>query len=272
MTETAQGQTFDEATAIAASGPQAYAAELDPLWTIAGNPNGGYLQAIMARAGAAESIHPHVVAASTHFLSAPRPGKVDLGVEILREGRSTTQLRVRLSQGEAPKAESMISLSDLTETRPAPRWESGDLPAPGVAFDECPRFLPPLDSFPADLVHQLHLHLEPDSLSFTDGAPRGLGELRGWLELPGGEQFGPRSLLLAADVLPPATFDITMTGWVPTLELSTYVRAIPAAGPVQILLKANLIHGGRVDETCTIRDSQGAVVAQAHQLAAIRMP
>ena len=95
--------------------------------------------------------------------------------------------------------------------------------------------------------------------------------MRGWLNLPGGQAFDPTSLLLAADALPPATADIQVTGWVPTLELSTYVRALPAPGPVYVHLAANLIHGNRFDETCTIRDSAGTVVAQSHQLAAIRL-
>jgi hypothetical protein len=36
-------------------------------------------------------------------------------------------------------------------------------------------------------------------------------------------------------------------------------------------MAANLIHANRVDETCTIRDSAGTVVAQSHQLAAFRL-
>ncbi|MCL2541008.1 MAG: thioesterase family protein [Nocardioidaceae bacterium] len=52
--------------------------------------------------------------------------------------------------------------------------------------------------------------------------------------------------------------------------LSTYVRALPAPGPVQVVMRANLVHGDRVDESVTIRDSGGRVVAQSHQLAAIR--
>src|SRR5438105_4640319 len=46
--------------------------------------------------------------------------------------------------------------------------------------------------------------------------------------LPGHEQFDPTSLLFAVDAFPPATFDIDFSGWVPTLELTVYVRALPA--------------------------------------------
>jgi len=48
------------------------------------------------------------------------------------------------------------------------------------------------------------------------------------LSLPEDEPFDPTSLLFAIDALPPATFDVEFSGWVPTLELTVYVRALPA--------------------------------------------
>ena len=81
----------------------------------------------------------------------------------------------------------------------------------------------------------------------------------------------PISLLYAVDAFPPATFEIEQTGWVPTLELSAYVRALPAPGPVQVLQRAQLIDAQRVDETCFVWDSAGRLVAQATQLAGIRL-
>ena len=47
----------------------------------------------------------------------------------------------------------------------------------------------------------------------------GDGEIRAWFD-PGDEALDPAMLLFAADALPPATFSIVMTGWVPTLELT----------------------------------------------------
>ena len=96
-------------------------------------------------------------------------------------------------------------------------------------------------------------------------------ELRGWLALPAGEAFDPSSLLYAVDAFPPATFDIELAGWVPTLELTAYVRALPAPGPVRVLQQAQLIDGRRVDEACFVWDTTGRLVAQGTQLAGIRL-
>ena len=102
-------------------------------------------------------------------------------------------------------------------------------------------------------------------------SPTGRGELHGWLELHDDEAFDPFSLVFAVDAFPPATFDVEVTGWVPTLELTAYVRALPAPGPVRVLQKATLVDGGRVDEVCYVWDSTGRLVAQGTQLAAIRL-
>ena len=105
----------------------------------------------------------------------------------------------------------------------------------------------------------------------TTGASSGRGELRGWLTLPEDEAFDPTSLLFAVDGFPPATFDIEFSGWVPTLELTAYVRALPAPGPVRILHRAQLIDARRVDEACYVWDRVGRLVAHGSQLAGIRL-
>ena len=271
MTEVDLQQGFDAATQITPAESGGFTAQLDQNWSAVGNLNGGYLQAIMARAAAVGSVHPHVVAATTHFLRSPDAGAAHLVVEPLRTGRSASQVRVRLLQDGEPKAETVFMLGDLTGVSPDPVFTSAGFQARGVAFEDSVRFKPPREVFPVELLHQVELYLDPESLGFTRGEPRGIGELRGWLHLPGQVPFDPISLLQAADTFPPPTFDIDPTGWVPTFELTTYVRALPAPGPVQVLMQANLVQGDRVDETCTIWDSRGVVVAQSHQLAGVRL-
>ena len=73
------------------------------------------------------------------------------------------------------------------------------------------------------------------------------------------------------DAFPPATFDIEFSGWVPTLELTVYIRALPAPGPVRVLQRAELIDALRVDESCYLWDRSGRLVAQGRQLAGVRL-
>jgi hypothetical protein len=139
-------------------------------------------------------------------------------------------------------------------------------------MEDCTRLVPGLDDgLRVAILDQIEVRLEPGTSGFTEGRPSGRGELRGWVILPGGEDFDPTSLLYAVDSFPPATFEIEYAGWVPTLELTAYVRALPAPGPVRVLQRAQLVEDERVDETCFVWDSAGRLVAQGTQLAGIRL-
>src|SRR5579859_1810109 len=89
---------FAEVSAVAVRGAGTFDAVVNPEWTIAGKPNGGYLLAMLGRAAASVTAHDHVIAASAHYLRAPAPGPVVIETQPLRDGRSASQIRARLSQ------------------------------------------------------------------------------------------------------------------------------------------------------------------------------
>jgi len=262
---------FSAVSAVTAREPGRFDAEIDPRWTMAGKPNGGYLLAILGRAAAQLTAHGHVIAASAHYLRPPEPGPVQIATELLRSGRSASQVRARLEQGGQACVESIITASRL-DPDTAPYWDLG-LPERGQSdYEDSTRLTPRLPrGGRVSIMDHVEVRLDPDSRGFTTGHPTGRGEVRGWLTLPGGEDFDPASLLFAVDSFPPATFDVELTGWVPTLEMTVYVRALPVPGPVRVLQRASLIEAGRVDETCFVWDLSGRLVAQATQLAGIRL-
>jgi acyl-coenzyme A thioesterase PaaI-like protein len=263
--------SFTQVTALTPDGAGRFAAEVSPEWTIGGKPNGGYLLAMLGRAAAAVGQHPHVITAGACYLSPPDPGPVTVEADVLRAGRSASQVRARMAQDGRACVEALITTSEL-DPAGKPYWDDG-VPEPGRAgYEDCARLVPRLPGgIPVAIMDQIEVRLEPGSGGFTRGQPAGRGELRGWLALPDGEAFDPASLLFAVDAYPPATFDIEFTGWVPTLELTVYVRALPAPGPVRVLQRAQLIDAQRVDESCFIWDRTGRLVAHGSQLAAIRL-
>ena len=264
-------RTFDAITALHPAGENAFAVDVDPDWTIGGKPNGGYLLALLGRAAADVGTHEHVIAASAHYLHAPDPGPARIEVRTLRSGRSASQLGVRLLQADRACVEALVTTGRL-EPSARPYWSGGVPVAPPTEFADAAR-VPGTN--PAGLrvaiMDQVDLRIDAGSFGFAAGRPSGHGELWGWLALPDGADFDPVSLLYAVDAFPPATFDIELTGWVPTLELTAYVRALPAPGPVRVLQRAHLIDAQRVDEQCWVWDATGRVVAQGSQLAGIRL-
>lgn len=262
---------FSAVTAVLPADQGHFSAEVHPEWTIGGKPNGGYLLATLGRAAVACVPHDHVIAASAHFVRSPEPGPAVVTADVLRTGRSASQVRARLLQGDQVCIEALITVSHI-ESGGTPYWSDG-LPAPGTeAFQDSIR-LPPRNpaGFEVAIMGQVDLRIERGSFGFGRGRPSGRGELRGWLALPHGENFDPLSLVYSVDAFPPATFDIEMTGWVPTFELTVYVRALPAPGPVRVLQKALLIDGQRLDEACWVWDCTGRLVASGTQLAGIRL-
>lgn len=262
---------FAEVTALTVIEPGRYCADLSPEWTIGGKPNGGYLLAMLGRAAVSVSRHEHVIAASAHYLRASDPGPVTIQAEVLRGGRSASQVRARMQHGGQTCVEALLTTSQL-DAATAVYWDDGS-PQPGhVAYADCARLAPRApNGMRVAILEQIEVRLEPETSGFTAGRPGGRGELRGWLTLPDGEPFDPISLLFAVDAFPPVTFDIEFTGWVPTLELTIYVRALPAPGPVRVLQRAQLIAAHRVDEVCFIWDATGRLVAHGTQLAGIRL-
>jgi acyl-Coa thioesterase superfamily protein/acyl-CoA thioesterase superfamily protein len=271
------GSAFDRATAgVPRAGGLVHDVTVDGGWAIGDKPNGGYLLATMARAAIATAatveglVHDHPVTASAHYLSAPAAGPAEVHAEVLRRGRRMTQVRARLVQDGTARVEATFTLGRLAPD--AEPWWSDAPPPEMTPEDACAR-APSVN--PAGMVlpimERVELRLDTAVTGFTRGQPSGRGEVRGWVRFADGRAPDPLALLLAADALPPATLDLGVIGWVPTLELTVYVRAAPAPGPLIVRHRARLVEEGLFDEAGDVWDSRGRLVAQATQLAAVRL-
>lgn len=261
-------EVFSQVSSIRAREAGTFDAELSAEWTILGKPNGGYLLALLGRAASSLTDSGHVVAASAHYVRSPNPGPVEIQAEILRRGRSISQVRARMTQGGRRCVEALLSTGELDPSA-TPRWDGGLPDSQQVPFDDCIR-LPSVTpyGFRVPMLDHVDMRVDPESSGLRTGTPSGRGLYRGWLELLGGESFDPIALLYAVDAFPPATFDIDLT-WVSTVELTAYVRAIPARGPVRIVSRARLVDPPWVDATCDVWDRTGRFIAQATQLARV---
>jgi hypothetical protein len=262
---------FDTATAVAARDGGGYAAEVHDGWDIAGRANGGYLLAIAAAAGLAVTGRPHPLAVSGHYLASPEPGPVDVSTRLLRSGRSTAVAAVELARGGTLFLSTLVTTGTLTATE-APfhvNTAPPDMPPPG----ECVRNDGELPGGARiNLVDHLEVRFDPASLDWVTKRPTGLPEVRAWVRFCDGRAMDPLALLLIVDGLPPATIPLGVMGWVPTVEMTAYVRGIPAPGWLRAVNRGRLIDGGWMDETSEVWDSAGRLVALGHQLAGVRLP
>jgi acyl-coenzyme A thioesterase PaaI-like protein len=269
---------FDTATAVTPHGDGTlYDLDLDPGFAHNGRPNGGYMMAAMARAvamsvGLDGAHHPDPLSSSAVFLRPPEVGPASVVVEVLRTGRTASQARATLLQGDRTCVETLYIMGRL-DAAGAPDLDQeppADLP-PEAACVPMPAERPGVAE-PVSTSDVTDIRLDPAAVGFAAGRPGGRADIRGWVRFGDGREPDPLALLYVADVLPPATFELGSLGWVPTLELTVYVRARPRPGSLRVRQWARLVRQGMVDERCEVWDAGGRLVAEATQLALVRMP
>jgi hypothetical protein len=122
------------------------------------------------------------------------------------------------------------------------------------------------------ITEQLDIRLDPATAGFVHGPPGGSAEVRAWVRSASGREPDPLMLLTIADALPPVTFDLGISGWVPTIELTAHVRA-GAVARVAALRAAGAAAARRLARRGVRgRGQRRRLVVQARQLAAFREP
>jgi len=266
---TAGGHGFDKATAVA-GGPERWTAEVDPDWTVAGRPNGGYLLALATRAALKADGQPHPLAVSAHFLAPADLGPAVLEVERLRAGRTLATTSVTLAQQGGARVAALVTAGRL-DPGAGPGWQRDGGPPAMPPAEECLPAVPELPGgVPVNLLHHLDLRMDPATTGWFTGRPSGSLDMRGWVRFRDGRPADPLALLQMADALPPSSFDLGLPGWAPTVALSVYLRGLPAPGWLACVVRGQLWQGGWFDEQAEVWDSGGRLVAQARQFAGAR--
>jgi acyl-coenzyme A thioesterase PaaI-like protein len=269
--------SFDAATEIRATGrPFEFEVDVHPLWTVGDKPNGGYLLALLGRAARTTgredgSDNWEVVSSAITYLRPPELGPATIATTLLRLGRSAAHVRAVLRQNGTDIVEATSVLTALP-ARASTRYDATP-PFGAPQPEDCLPLPPRIPGGPkVGVMEVTELRLDPTTMPFGESpaSTDAKAELQGWSRFADGRDPDPLSLLFFNDAIPPATFRIGSTGWVPTLQMSAYVRARPAPGWLGIRMTANLVADGMVDETCVLWDSRGQVVAQASQLARLR--
>ncbi|MFJ5264433.1 thioesterase family protein [Streptomyces sp. NPDC088387] len=273
---------FDRDSAVTRRDAGVYDIEFSADWTIFGAVNGGYLLAVLGRALADALPHSDPFTISAHYLTATLPGPAVVRTEVVRTGRT-------LSTGQASLFQYDEQGTEIERMRVLASY--GDLAAlpDDVHTTAVPPDMPPIDqcfgrqdapppapgarpvSDPPAIAERLMIKLDPATLGWALGQPSGKGEMRAWFGLADGRDPDPFSLLLAVDALPPTAFELGVKGWVPTVELTVHVRALPAPGPVRVSITTRNLAGGYLEEDAEVWDSADRLVAQSRQLARVRL-
>lgn len=242
--------------------------ELDRTWTYGPDvQHGGHLLERVTAAALDAVEHPHPLAVSAHFLASPRLGPAGVECTVLRTGRSVSTVRGVLVQDGRTCVDVTVSAGRLVEPG-LPVYAAGGPPVL-PPLQECLRGTAQASEKHNGIQEQLDIRFDPAAAGWMGGGSS-VAEVRGWVRYADGREPDVLGLLCLADALPPVTFALGLKGWVPTVELTVHVRALPAPGWLRIVQRSQVIADGWLDETCEIWDSTDRLVAQAVQLAGYR--
>jgi hypothetical protein len=267
---------FDRDTAVTRRGPGVYDVDLSAGWTIISAVNGGYLLAMLGRALADTLPHADPFTVSAHYLTASQPGPAVIRTDVVRTGRtlSTGQASLLQYDDEGREIERIRVLASYGDLDSLPDDVRTTAKPPAIPpIEQCfgPEDAPAPVPGSSAITDRLFLKLDPSTLGWALGAPSGNGEMRAWFGLADGRDPDPLSLLLAVDALPPTAFELGISGWVPTVELTVHVRCRPAPGPLRVSITTRNLAGGFLEEDAEVWDSADRLVAQSRQLARARL-
>ncbi len=267
---------FDRDTAVTPREPGVYDIDLSAGWTIISAVNGGYLLAVLGRALADALPHGDPFTISAHYLTASQPGPAVIRTDVVRTGRTLSTGQASLFQyddqgREVERIRVLASYGDLDSLPDDVRTTAQPPVLPPI--DQCfgPQDGPTPVSGSSAITERLMLKLDPSTLGWALGSPSGKGEMRSWFGLADGRDPDPFALLLAVDALPPTAFELGLSGWVPTVELTVHVRSRPAPGPLRVSITTRNLAGGFLEEDAEVWDSADRLVAQSRQLARVRL-
>jgi acyl-CoA thioesterase len=259
---------FDEETSIEPNGDGSWRTELSAQWNIGDNPNGGYAASALLRSLSASVPHSAPLSVTSHFQRpalGDRAGTIE--VEVVRAGRLTSTATGRLLQGDKERIRSIATFGQLdgdARTGTTVSFPPVSLPDP----DACRSRDTLAQGIDLPIMSRLDVRLDPE---LAEPGVAGRAEMAGWIRFRDEAPVTAGALPLFCDAFPPSLFGLLgRVGWVPTLELTVHVRAIPVPGWIRARFETRDLAGGFLIEDGVLWDEAGSVVAQSRQLALLR--
>lgn len=261
--------SFDSDTEIAMTAAGRYDCQIsEKQWVVAG-PNGGYLAAILTRAGEAhlDDKARQLRSLTVHYLRPPKAAAAQIEVTIEQKGRSVAFLRLKMIQKGK-----LILLATGAWATEREGFDFLGWPAPEVDPPEACGELTEVRAGPP-----IPIHRQWEIRSATPGAMFGAGQppdLNWWIRPPVHRPLDAAMLVAITDALPPPIF-VTDVGpmAVPTIDLTIHIRAMLNAVPwrpgdwVLARFATQYASGGFLEEDGALWTADGILIAHSRQLA-----
>ena len=267
-----ESSLFSNAMALRPLGDGVFAGELNKVWTIGPKLHGGAMLSLCA-AAAREAIGGagQPISVSANYLSAPNPGDLRLETFVRKRGRRISVVDVELVGDEdRVGVHAVVTLGEPEHL--APPLLSAN-PVVSLMSPE-----PPPDVEPIGPGHPMFgtvnywegIDVRPLMSSVPDG-PAADGKppvIQIWAR-PRGMAPDILFALMCGDVSMPVAFAVGRRGWAPTVQLTAYLRGLPADGWLRVMATTTQIGQDWFDEDHLVVDSVGRIIVQTRQLALV---
>lgn len=236
-------------------------------WSINGNPNGGYLMAILLAAMLKHSDKKHAAIVTANFLSRTTLSDAEIHVEKISQGAHFNRLQSRLIQEGRERVRAWGTFSSSEGICYGDKRYEAE--PPHVApLDQCFP-IPAFGSY--TLFNNMDVRLDPECAGWFQGRLSPLSVHKGWIRFKEDRPCDALGLMLMADAFPPPVLSSHgMVAWVPTIEFSVNVRAIPRSAWLKAQFRSRFITCGLVEEDGEIWDESGELVLISRQIAQFR--
>jgi acyl-CoA thioesterase len=260
--------SFDQDIALERLEPGRYRCEISPKHWVHNGPNGGYLAALVTRAGEQHLADParQLRSLTVHYLRPPSAASARIEVETEQLGRSVAFLRLKMTQNEKP-----ILLATGAWATPRVGFEYADWPMPDVDFSQSSQ------TFGFHRAGTLPPIRQQWEVRTAAGAAFGSGEspdLSWWIRPPTHRELDAAMIVAITDALPPPIF-VRKLGpvGVPTMDLTIHIRAELSEVSWEtgdwVLARFSTRHasGGFLEEDGALWTADGTLLAHSRQLA-----
>lgn len=255
---------FDKDIQIEDMGNSCFAGTVSDNWSVNGNPNGGYLMAMIVNAMLRNSDKKGTPVVTANYLSRCVPGEVEIYISEIARSRQFARYEARLLQEGHEKIRALGTFVSENNDCTVTRYESE---APELApIEECvPMSVPPQYT----LFRNLNLMLDPSCVGWmTGGTLTDVSINKGYFSFRDGRPVDLLSLFMIIDSMPPAAMASQgVTAWVPTIELSVNIRNLPKTDRLKCSLRTRFITCGILEADGEVWDEEGNLAAISRQIA-----
>ncbi|PKN88962.1 MAG: thioesterase family protein [Deltaproteobacteria bacterium HGW-Deltaproteobacteria-1] len=225
---------FDKDILLTDIGNSRFAGMVSNNWSVNGNPNGGYLMAMITDAMLRKSDKKSTPLVTANYLSRCVPGEVEIRISEITRSRQFTRFEARVSQQGEEKIRALGTFASDNTSCNVERYETK--PPELAPVEECVQ-IPPMPKY--SLFQNLDLRLDPGCA--------------GWM-------FGK--------LIDPAVMATQgMNAWVPTIELSVNIRNLPQTDRLRCSLRTRFITCGLLEADGEVWDEKGNLAAISRQIA-----